>query len=358
MRDNGRSIERQWYAGCITWQDGVPSIGHDVDYTRQIIQVDQFMYDLARSEGDLFAVTQSRFMRRPTREKTPLGERLLTCLKFDVRSMLDTFSHHKLSPYFKLFADEVLAHEAWSMVLIEDVPRLNLWVSRLRDAAKEEGFAKVVDAHERAARKNAASVRKYIAGLFERHSRLTVVRVDVGLSREYRREHGEPDPRVVKRQLRALLKQIRRNFPATVGYVWKLEHGPAKSYHVHLMLLLNGHEVREDVTIGQLVGNRWKAITDDNGTYWNCNAEKKLYEKLGILGIGVIDYDQLDLRTNLVEAALYLTKVDYYARLNAPGVKRTFGKGVLPKQDAVRRGRPRSRGKARRAPHVANGPLS
>lgn len=343
MKERERIIQKQWRAGTVSWDGDTLVIDHEFDHPAEIIAIDEFMHDLARSKEPLFYISDG-----PTTEAiaTQLGERFLRCLKIDVWAINRIFNRHKLSPYFALFARHVEESSLPGIGLWPDtVVHFNSWAEDIRAEAKVDAFVKTIDDHERAMRKNAASLLKYIRGLHEAHAKLVVVRLDLGYSAAYRLSLGEEgvDPIMVKRDLNSSLKYLRSKFPNMVGYAWKLEYGSRKSYHYHLMLFFNGHEVREDVTLGQLIGDHWdKMITAGNGTHWNCNAKKDAYAKLGLLGIGTIRYCDGWLRANLERAALYLTKVDYYVRLNAPGIGRTFGKGVLPPISEPRRGRPRA----------------
>jgi hypothetical protein len=345
MKDRAGLIERQWRAGTVSWTDGGLIIHHEFDYPREIVNIDALMHDLVRSGDPLFSSIMCNRRKRSIVQATPLGKRFLTCLAYDLYSIKQLFNKHKLSPYFALFASKVTDTKISRHDLAEDtVAWFNTWIDEIREAGRENGFAKVIDDQERAMRKNAASLLKYIRNLHEMFAKLVVVRVDLGYSKEYREMSAVSglDPSLVKGNFKLLLKYLRRRFPTLAGYVWKLEYGALKSYHYHLMLLFNGHEVREDVTLGQLVGDHWVGeITEGNGTYWNCNAKKDVYAKLGLLGIGTIRYCDTELRANLEKAALYLAKVDYYVRLNSPGVGRTFGKGGRNIQVGVRRGRPR-----------------
>ena len=189
---------------------------------------------------------------------------------------------------------------------------------------------------------NARSLLKYLHALRDHYSRLLVVRLDLGYHREFRRGAPDIDPATVKGHWERLYWYLRDSFPSMVGYVWKLEYGLYKSYHYHLILVFDGNQVREDVTLGKKIGEEWrKNITGGIGSYWNCNARKEDYAKAGRLGIGAIRHGDEGLWANLVETALYLVKVDLYVRLDAPGVGRTFGKGLLPAPRRDGRGRPR-----------------
>lgn len=43
-----------------------------------------------------------------------------------------------------------------------------------------------------------------------------------------------------------------------LGYAAKIEYGARKGPNMHLMLLFNGSNVRQDVSIARLIGELWK----------------------------------------------------------------------------------------------------
>jgi hypothetical protein len=345
MKDNKKNIEKQWQASTVSWDGDTLILDDEFDWPKEIIVIDRFMHELVHTKEPLFDVENCEGKKGQLFRTTPLGARFWHCLGIDVWKITRVFHQHKLSPYFSLFARHVKQSGLAGIGLgIDTVQQYNEWGEKLRSEAKAEGFAKIIDNHERAMRKNVASLLEYLRGMHEAHAKLVVVRLELGYSKDFRNSSGSSgvNPIDVKRHMRALLKFLARRYPTLVGYVWKLEYGLLKSYHYHLMLFFNGHEVREDVTLGKLIGDHWsKVVTADTGTSWNCNAKKETYEKLGLLGIGTIHYSDVEGRENLERAALYLTKVDYYVRLNAPEVGRTFGKGSLRVTVSPRRGRPR-----------------
>jgi hypothetical protein len=125
-----------------------------------------------------------------------------------------------------------------------------------------------------------------------------------------------------------------------VGYAWKTEHGIEKSYHHHFMLLFDGQRVREDITIGEYVGQYWRdVITKNRGYFYSCNRKKSNYKTLGV---GMICHSDEVMKEGMEIAALYLTKADGYAKLVTPDKSRTFGKGTLVNAGQSGRGRPRN----------------
>lgn len=346
MKDIKRVIQRQWRASTVSWEAGGAIIPLAYDYPAEIIEIDSLVRDIAKSKGPLFVPRYSALLHRMLVKSCPLGERLIKCMKCDVSSIQGLFNKHKLSPYFTAFAAKRLSSDLTAACLhVDTLPQFNNFVDELRAEATRDGFAKAIEDQERAARKNAASLLQYIRALHDRFAKLVVVRIDLGYSTTYRATCGANgiDPTRAKAAFAAFVKRLHSAFPDLVGYAWKLEYGAVKSYHYHVMLLFNGHAVREDVTLGHMAGAIWvEEIEEGAGTYWNCNAKKDFYARAGLLGIGTIRYCDTEMRANLERAALYLTKVDYYVKLNEDGIGRVFGKGGLKSTGLGRGGRPRA----------------
>lgn len=338
------SLISDWEMRTLQWQDGVLVLTPDWDYPHQVIAIDEMMHALGKTRSVLFDVGFRGTAKLKRLVISPLGNRFLDCLGYDIRGIEDGFSKHKLSPYVSLLSKHLSGrgYPARSSLSVHNVAEFNRWVEEIREEIRQAGFGKAIDNQLRSMRKNAASLLGYLSALRELYARLLVVRLDLGYLRVFRKDGPEIDPVTVKDHWEKLYWYLNKNFPSLVGFVWKLEYGVFKSYHYHVILFFDGNEVREDVTLGERIGEEWKRnITGGSGSYWNCNARKEQFERMGRLGIGDIRHDDADSWANLERAALYLVKVDWYVRLNAPGVGRTFGRGALPAPRKDRRGRPR-----------------
>lgn len=344
MRSQSKNIRRQWEGSTISWTGKSWLVTHEIDCPRLIIAVDELVTQVSRSAGDLFSIEMRK--KGGTRVKnTPLGAILLKAVGMNLALVHCHLPRHRFSPYFELWEKSMGYFPVLVLPLVEsDVAPVNEWVSQLRERAKSDSYANLVRDQERASRKRARSLRSYLNALFETYAKLLFVRVDVG----YRHECPEISaPNQVTDEeatehLAKLIKFIQAKIFAQVGYVWKREHGAFKGPHNHVMVILNGHQAREGITWGKVVGEKWNEIVGERGVYWNCNANIEEYLRRGRLGIGLIHYADEALRAGLDYAAMYLAKADYYARFHSPIIKRTFGKG-LARSKKERRGRRRQR---------------
>jgi len=202
------------------------------------------------------------------------------------------------------------------------------------------------------ARRNQKELTKLINRLFEYHSRLLVVRIDL----RYRKDVADTIPLEMVQMHRDKLLLDRRYHPEVfdglVGYAWGFERGEQEGgYHIHLLAIFHGADRRDDVGIGMDISDLWGEITEGYGQCYISNFDKKKMDREGKLGIGMIHRDDEQLRINLIErVAAYITKkcstFDVQSDRTESGEFRTFGRSWIPKPldtSVPRRGRPPTR---------------
>lgn len=199
------------------------------------------------------------------------------------------------------------------------------------------------------ARRNLLELIKLINRLFEYHSRILVVRIDL----RYKKEVADQVPLEFAQMHRDQLLSDRRNHPevfdSLIGYAWGFERGEKEGgYHYHLLAFYNGAERREDIGIGMAIRDLWESITNGYGQCYISNFDKAKLAEQGCLGIGMIHRNDVLLRMNLIEkVAPYITKkctaFDIQSGRTESGDFRVFGKSQMPKPfnpNIPRRGRP------------------
>lgn len=152
----------------------------------------------------------------------------------------------------------------------------------------------------------------YMNQMLNHYSRLLIVRVDLGYSKNTIHLVSIETFHKHLKKLRELIGKTESCFQELEGNVIALEQGHDRGYHVHLLLMFDGSKRCKDTYIGQLVGEKWQNITSGVGSYYNCNnlQYKKKQEDLGRLGIGMIHRRNPKEVHNAIRASLYLTQPD------------------------------------------------
>ncbi|WP_201523670.1 YagK/YfjJ domain-containing protein [Aliarcobacter butzleri] len=183
------------------------------------------------------------------------------------------------------------------------------------------------------------STKKYIDDLSKKYSKLNVVRVDLGYTKEDSKSITFED---ASKDLNKMLNNTRSKptvFGEMVGYITKKELGEDKGVHIHVAIIYNGNIVREDITKAQQIGEYWKNnITKGKGVFHNCS--KNEYKNKAV---GIIDYKDEEKRKIFDEKVLtYLCKDEQSIDSLKTNIKdRAFTRGIAPKIKS-NAGRPRS----------------
>lgn len=312
------------------------------------MKIEKITTELISNEKDLFS--QKKHKNKTYLEATHTGRQLHLATLIDTREISQKLRSHTLSPFFGIFSEACIetgiesktrynnSTKPWSQ---EEASELEKLAEKIKEKAKTEEFKTKLNNHRRASNKNTKETQKYIRKLFIHHARLLAIRIDLSYNRtiNFRNDNSKALEQV-KSNRKELLKYLRKKYNhELIGYIWKLEYGIERGYHYHVMIFLDGSRRQQDVTIAKVIGEHWSHnITSGDGIYYNCNADKGKYGES--LGIGIVNHTDHRKISNLVTAATYLTKVDYYASLkNERG--RNFGKGKMPPDRTSMVGRPR-----------------
>lgn len=339
--------------------------------------IETFLKKVEREPDVPFEFIRSHKHKHPVLKVNALGEWFGTVM----RCALWDDTRHEFSEEVQLVLEGVRALNIDSYQLkypeTQDLfegrfgyQHFNNLVAWLRTALLDEGFVARRRRRREQARRHYLSGKAYIEQLFDRYARLLVLRIDLGYAAwpdgtstaglfntgaaaaadAVANADAEPEKKVApgkslpraRSDLAKFLNNRRSNsiFEHMVGHLWKLEEGETKGYHFHLFAFFDGSKVKQDAHLAKQLGEYWQeAVTKGDGVYYNCNAHKSAYRRLGI---GMINHDDAQLRENLLLALAYVTKADQYLRVRADAA-RIFGKGVVkPRLSAA--GRPRKAG--------------
>lgn len=171
---------------------------------------------------------------------------------------------------------------------------------------------------------NAAKLDNRLKEILKSYSAVLVVRVDLAYA-------VSPDVEQVDNDLEILRRKIKRSEYGkdVLLLVWALEQGEKKGYHCHIALIFNERKRTSAWNIAKAVGELWKDVTGDDGSYFNCHDRTylKQYEEQGALGVGII-YSEVDYQVRKMCSTLsYLARPEkeQYLRVKTTRKMRTFG---------------------------------
>lgn len=332
--------------------------------SKQLSHIEQLTQTISNQHNDPLYIVIDKGNGTSQVMPTELAKSIETLVEHSLYEIMEEFPIHGFHPYVHVFVKNAIdcnlrsaiehqrslkkTNDVYQIgvdyeVMLDLVIRMKTFVKQILEATGSVEFKEFIYKASRNAKKNHDGMIRYIDSLFEHHSRLVVIRLDlyedgpVMSQSDIARKYWQ-----AKYDFKHLLNNAKMNslFDDMVGYIWSLEYGPERGYHFHLVLFFDGSQVRDDVYLAWQIGEYWQwVITNGRGSYWNCNDKKAGYHHLGI---SMIHYSDVEKINNLKQAAAYLIKVDHYVRMLTPDNGRTFGRGeILPPRTGTV-GRPRA----------------
>ncbi|HEY8037946.1 MAG TPA: inovirus-type Gp2 protein [Methylobacter sp.] len=337
-------------------------ISEDFDQAGTIISIGKLVDRIIKSEQLSFFVKDGSNTIDCTDQKILQSLRLYIVRNHLVKRIKYSFPIHRFNPYVELFTKNFTEKLVYQMDLyfnpitadnccydktVKVVDMLNVFVEEIKSKTTSLEFKNILNEYKDRSEKNYNNFLKYNDSIFARHARVLTIRVDFSYRRNIALYPVETqiyeDYCQAKKDHARFCNNMRSNkiFQHLIGNAWRLEYTTMTGFHFHEIFYFDGSKVREDMTIGQLIGEYWaENITGGRGRYFNCNANKDGYKHLGI---GMINADDVTLRTGLEITAAYLFKPDIYAKIDVPYIARTYGRGVLKTLPETKRGRPRQK---------------
>ena len=187
--------------------------------------------------------------------------------------------------------------------------------------------------------KRLSSTRKYIYDLLEVYSKINIVRIDVAYKKPYSDiitlDEAYAD-------LNHILNNTRSNktiFGHMVGYIIKREYTVDRGMHFHTVFIFDGQKMQKDVYKAEQIGEYWMKVTNNRGSYHNCNRNNYNNQGTGI--VNYYDYEKIDVLKKYVLPYLCKTEQDIGTISNGKKYK-AFTRGVAPKVNRSA-GRPRTK---------------
>lgn len=233
-----------------------------------------------------------------------------------------------------------------SKSLIKDwIESRNRLIDKIRFALSEPEMKRRRKNQMRTARENLKSILSGMVAAFEKHSKILALRFDVGFHKPV--EHPSLQPKIdfdaVHMAREKLLKHIDRRFgEALVWYVWKIEFGYEKGFHIHWLVFLNGSIHSRDGHLVKEIGEFWNTqVVPGSGIYFNCSVLKQQYKSCGI---GPLDASDPNIWSGLGYIAQYFTKLEQLVGRRVSGGRRSMSTGQIKPAEGQKPGPKRKTG--------------
>ena len=196
-------------------------------------------------------------------------------------------------------------------------------------------------ANKKKVNKREESTKEYMDALQDNYSKLCIVRVDLGYKKD---EEGKVNISLdeANKDFNRMMNNRRGKpsiFKNQIGQMCLKEYTPKKGVHFHTVFIFDGNKVQKDAYMGDEIGKYWNELTEDRGSYYNCNRKEYKYK-----GVGMLNHTDTEKREIVDKHVIsYLHKDDDKQSLEP--VKnnkkdRAFVRGTMPKSKG-KVGRPR-----------------
>lgn len=216
-------------------------------------------------------------------------------------------------------------------------------VEEIRLKAESASFKEEAKILKKKTRRREKSCLDYIENLYERYSRLAIIRIDLHYHKHEavsRSIDGISDVERLNRDVATMMNNGRHKpsvFGYKVGHIFKLECGHDRGVHMHCIFFFDGAEVIKHEWRADKIGLYWRnEITGGSGTFENCNKREYRYP-----AIGVVNHSDTEKRQNMQRLISYICKVEQAVEADE-GSMRLLRRGEISTAHSTeRRGRRR-----------------
>ena len=346
---------------CLQTTEGHQVFGYNTDdeYLLNFMPTLQLLYiRIMAADGSPAEPVFVRWAGQPGFKLTTLGREVLdACMYFASqeaggRNWQQAYKHHQFHPIGAVMLRAVMRwwkpicrweNPSHSLIqgepAVECVEKLHSFVDFVRRACRSQAFQNLLHDHERKAEDNFRSGCNYISALFEHHSRLLILRIDLYFRPDAKElSYSRAADKAVFKYLRTL--RMGRIVPGYRGFIIKRENGISRGVHFHLMVILDGHLHKGAWFLTQCLGQKWlKRVGCDKGSFFNCYARKDRYR---YNGLGLVHVSEMNKLIGIRIALWYMSKQDSVLKVDDTKVK-NFWRSPMPKEPDGR-GAPRKNG--------------
>lgn len=302
-------------------------------YLNSLCDIELFVLEVLANDGPGIRLTENKLGKMTLEANQQLGNYFNKVRRFsDAYSVSYIFSEH-VQLFFNCWIELELGNEPFnkpgnysSKVGLLQYEVFNDLLELIRLKAREAEFKTRLRMRREKSSKRCRGARSYINRLFENHSEMEVIRIDLSYRNDraiiMTAERAKEDLQKFKNNLRGKWSL----FKNMAGHIWKLSWAPEKGFHFHLILLFGWSEACNGEDIAQQVGEYWiQQICKGYGVFMNCNTSKNSDRNSGTGKIKAEDQKKIA----LVEVIERMAKIDQYLRATSLGEGKLFGHGEI-----------------------------
>lgn len=312
------------------------------DYILELLKIEELVNTITSSDLPGFSIRKIKngipnLIRHPLAKKFNLVNQLLLLASPDYEYSPNVELFFSCCSKLELGKEWLRNPLAYGNRPIRQFEIYNELIELIRTESRTKRFRSRVATQRQKSTYRLESSKALVNEVFENCATVEALRIDFSF------KYPEAE-HVTAKQARAYLKRFLNNrrhnkslFEYCLTYIWKLEWGPEKGYHYHLVFFYNGRYVCKDTYWSDQLCKYWEEVTKGIGQSHDCNRDKDRYVRRGI---GTINRKNEAKRKILVEDVVgYLTKTDQCLHVKKLGRDRCFGKGKPPEKSKA--GRPR-----------------
>lgn len=323
-----------------------PVITQDATALAVLEWIDRIARRISSGEEMPFAESQTRY--GVSYSLTRLGDELRRLSAHLDKDFFDRCTWPVFNPYIEALLSALRKH--WGMLSDISGPTDPFWrlpwqrssmhqlVQQVRATMRSEDFKNRVNNFDRASIADFQKGCGRLLQLFQHHSKLLIVRVDLYFSAKCK-PWGETID--AEKAYARLVRHLREGsiLPNVLGWFVRREMGFVRGVHYHLMVVMDGHRYRDGYGYAMKIGRNWIdccAGTGKAGAFFNCFDRRREYQNDGLGLVHVSDVSKL---IGLREAMEYITKA--YFKVRSQIESRKSFRTSQAKDEPARRGAPR-----------------
>lgn len=207
--------------------------------------------------------------------------------------------------------------------------------TQFQEAIRSSDMKRTIKHHQVNHHRNRQALLRYLEALFSAYPSLYVLHLDLGYSVRSRQTMHRATYHRLREDLKTLFYARHANpmwKDDLVGHIWKIEDGPERRFHVHLLLFYDGAAADQHQEDAERLKQRWiHDITHQEGALYARQSDQTpilVPENIGHL----ITRDDLEAIQGLKDYLTFLIRISQLIGLETHRKAHVFSKGHAPRK--------------------------